>query len=83
MRMQHFYSNEWYKDSKELPSNHACTQEELQTIAKQIRENCKVKEIVGNGSDTCTIYVNENLGIRYWVKDSFGHISEIDEGRSF
>lgn len=79
--MRHFYSDEWCKDEK------ARTQEQLQEIARRIRESCDVSEITyfGEGSSfgsyTCTIYKNENLGLRYWVKDDFGHISEIDEER--
>ena len=81
--MQHFNSNEWFKNQPELTSHHAMNQEDLQTIAKKIRENCKVQEILNNGSSVCTIYANENLGIRYWIHDYFGHISEIIEGREF
>ena len=74
--MNHFYSNEWCRD------HHARTQEELQQIARQIRTNCTCKETKNMGDYNCTIYINENLGLRYWIKDSFGHISEIDEERT-
>ena len=79
-RMNHYYSNEWCMD------NRARTQEELQAIAREIRENCKVQNVspvLGQDDESyiCTIYANENLGIRFWVKDRFGHISEIDEAR--
>ena len=78
--MRHFYSNEWCRDDK------ARTQEELQAIAQKIRRGCKVEERDNfNGGEfgtyTCTIYINENLGLRYWVKDEFGWITEIDEAR--
>lgn len=74
-KLNHFYSNEFCKDE------HARTQEELQAIAKAIRENCKCSECNDYGDYVCTIYFNENLGIKYWIKDTFGHISEIDEAR--
>lgn len=77
MKMNHWYSNEFCHDS------HGRTQEELQNIAGMIRKGCKVSEITDFGDYVCTIYVNENLGLRYWVKDSFGTISEIDEARSY
>lgn len=78
MKMNHWYSNEFCTDS------HARTQEQLQEIAKRIRANCKVVEIAKCSDDgVCTKYENESLGIRYWVKDEFGHISEIDEARSY
>lgn len=77
IRMDHWYSNEWCRDE------HGRTQEQLQEIAGKIRRNCKVENIVDNGHSICTIYVNDNLGIRYWVKDSFGTISEIDEARQY
>ena len=76
-RMNHFYSNEWCK------GEHARTQEELQNIAKQIRQNCKAEKIDDNTWGVCTIYTNESLGLKYWVKDQFGHISEIDEARYY
>lgn len=78
MKMKTWYSDEWCNDDR------AASQEELQKIAKQIRENCKCIEICeANSSGTvCTIYINEALGIKYWVKDNFGHISEIIEARS-
>lgn len=76
-RMNHYYSNEWCNDSR------ARSQEELQNIAKQIRQNCKVEEIEDNTWGVCTIYTNEALGLKYWVKDQFGHISEIDEARYY
>lgn len=80
--MNHWYSDEWCTDGR------ARSQEQLQEIAAQIRKHCKVEQIapVLGQSDTaniCTIYVNEGLGIKYWVKDTFGHISEIDEARSY
>lgn len=78
--LRHFYSDEWCTDKN------ARTQEQLQAIAKKIREGCKVEErsIFDGGTfgdHCCTIYVNESLGLRYWVKDDFGKISEIDEAR--
>lgn len=81
-RMNHYYSDEWCKD------NHARTQDELQSIAKQIREHCEVEEIIktrGQNDDShiCTTYTNEALGLKYWIKDTFGHISEITEARYF
>lgn len=76
-KMEHFYSDEWCKD------DHARTQDELQSIAKQIRENCETAEITFNGNSTCTVYRNEALGLKYWIKDNFGHISEIDEARYY
>ena len=77
--MRHWYSNEWCKDDK------ARTQEQLQEIAIKIRRSCKLKECkpVSENFDTCTIYENEALGLRYWIKDNFGHIEEIDEARNF
>lgn len=77
MRLNHYYSDEWCKDE------HARTQEQLQEIARKIRIGCKVTKIVDCGGYVCTIYENENLGIRYWIKDTFGHISEIDEARQY
>lgn len=78
--IRHFYSDEWCRDEK------ARTQEQLQKIAAQIRRGCKVEERDSHDGDmfgtyTCTIYINENLGLRYWVKDEFGWITEIDEAR--
>lgn len=73
--MRHFYSDEWCRDEK------ARTQEQLQEIVRKIRESCDVYTIDYFEDYTCTIYRNENLGLRYWVKDEFGHISEIDEER--
>ena len=61
----------------------ATTQEKLQEIAGKIGKNCKIKEIVDNGHSIVTIYENEALSIRYWIHDSFGHISEITEARFF
>jgi aromatic ring-opening dioxygenase LigB subunit len=78
IKMNHFYSDEWYTDERKR------TQEELQNIAKQIRSNCKVTSIspvVSFNDYICTIYENENLGLKYWIKDTFGNISEIDEAR--
>lgn len=80
--MNHWYSDEWCKD------NHARTQEQLQNIAKQIRSNCQMYECkpVSSSNDdiiVCTIYYNENLGLKYWVKDRLGRITEIDEARYF
>lgn len=74
--MRHFYSDEFCKDQN------ARNQEELQEIAKSIREGCKVKEYHNYERYYCTIYENENLGLKYWVKDVFGHITEIDEARA-
>ena len=76
-KMTHYYSDEWCTD------NHKRSQDELQKIAAQIRKGCKVDEICEMGSYFCTIYQNENLGLRYWVKDTFGWISEIDEERAY
>lgn len=76
-RMDHWYSDEWCRD------HHARTQEQLQEIAGKIRKSCKVTEIVDNGFNICTVYENKNLGVKYWIKDSFGHISEIDEARAY
>lgn len=77
MKVRHFYSDEFCRDEN------ARTQEELQEIAKRIRNGCKVKEICEYERYCCTKYENENLGLRYWVKDEFGHITEIDEARSY
>ena len=79
LQLRHFYSNEWCKDQN------ATDQETLQKIAAQIRANCKVDEICEPDSlgSICTVYRNEALGLKYWVKDTFGHISEIDEARYF
>lgn len=76
-RINHWYSDEWCKDK------HAATQEKLQEIAGKISRNCKAKEIVDNGNNIVTIYENDALSIRYWIHDSFGHISEITEARFF
>lgn len=81
IKMKHYYSDEWCKTSE------ARTQEQLQENAKRIRQSCKVSEVhdqqkmYGDGN-TCTIYVNEALGIKYWIHDTFGNISEITEARS-
>lgn len=77
MKINHYYSNEWCKDE------HARTQEELQEIAKQIRSNCKCESIENMDGYVCTIYKNDNLGLKFWIKDTFGKISEIDEGRAY
>lgn len=80
--MKHYYSDKWCNTSE------ARTQEQLQQIAKQIRENCTVvaihdqSKMYGDGK-ACTEYQNESLGIRYWIHDNFGHISEITEARSY
>ena len=76
-KMNNYYSDEWCRD------NHARSQAELQEIARQIRLGCDVKEISEMDGYVCTIYTNENLGLRYWVKDTFGHISEINEAREY
>lgn len=52
-------------------------------MAGKIRKSCKVTQICDNGSSIVTIYENENLGLKYWIHDSFGNISEIIEGRSY
>lgn len=75
LKVKHYQSNEWCKNEN------ARNQEELQKMAKMIRENCKVEGIDDMGSYFCSRYKNENLGIRYWILDEFGHISEITEGR--
>ena len=77
VKMDHFYSNEWCKDQ------YARSQEELQEIAKKIRENCEVETIEKTSYGCCTVYRNRNLGLKYWIKDDFGHISEIDEAREY
>lgn len=61
------------------------SQEELQKMAKMIRKNCKVIKITthDNHRTVCTICVNESLRIKYWIKDRFGYIEEITEGRSY
>lgn len=76
-KMNHWYSNEWCHDE------HGRTQEQLQEIAGKIRRGCEAKEITDYGTYVCTIYENENLGLRYWVKDFFGIVSEIDEARQY
>lgn len=77
MKLNHWYSDEWCNDE------HARTQDELQEIAWKIRNGCKTKEIYDFGDYVCTIYENDNLGLKYWIKDTFGHISEIDEARKY
>lgn len=79
--MQHYYSDEWWKDSELHSSIHAKSQRELREIVKQIKENCKIKEVSVTDGYTCTIYVNDVVGAKFWVKDRFGHIEEIDEAR--
>lgn len=79
--MQHFYSSEFWKDSELHSSIHAKNQNELLMIAKQIRDNCEIKEVSFGDGYTCTIYVNAVVGVTFWVKDRFGHITEIDEAR--
>lgn len=80
--MKHYYSDKWCNTSE------ARTQEQLQQIAKQIREVCAVVQIhdqskmYGDGK-ACTEYQNEILGIRYWIHDTFGYISDITEARSY
>lgn len=76
-KMQNYYSDEWCNDEK------ARTQDELQEIAGKIRHNCDVSEIHTMDGYTCTIYINKNLGLRFWIKDTFGHISEINEERRY
>lgn len=73
--MRHFYSDEWCRD------DNARSQEALQEIARKIRQSCKVEKVIKSNDGACTIYRNENLGLKYWIKDEFGHISEIDEAR--
>lgn len=78
--LNHWYSNEWCRDE------YARSQEELQNIAKQIKANCELKESHYSKNfkdETVCVYHNENLDIKYIVKDIFGHISEIDEIRCF
>lgn len=80
--VKHYYSDKWCNTSE------ARTQEQLQQIAKQIREVCTVVQIhdqskmYGDGK-ACTEYQNESLGIRYWIHDTFGCISDITEARSY
>lgn len=76
-KMNHYYSNDWCKDER------ARTQEELQNIASLIRKTCKTQDIQISDDYVCTTYTNEALGIRYWIKDTFGTISEIDEARNY
>ncbi len=72
---------EWQSDEWSMGKN-AATQEKLQEIAGMISKNCTVKEMTDIGNDEiCTIYENDALNIRYYVKDTFGHISEIIESR--
>lgn len=78
VQLNQYYSNEWCNDEKKARS-----QEELQRIAKSIRDNCEVVEIIDMGDYFCTVFRNNNLGLRYWIHDSFGHISTIDEERSY
>ena len=77
MKLSHWYSDEFCHD------DNATSQEQLQEIARLIREGCKCVEIKGKGGNVVTIYENENLGLKYWVKDTFGHITEIDEARKY
>ncbi len=80
IKMNHYYSNEW------CTNQYARSQEELQSIASMIRQNCKVQsidDVITSEDYICTVYTNDALGIRYWIKDKFGHISEIDEARSY
>lgn len=80
MKLRHFYSDTFCTDDR------ARNQEQLQEIADKIRKNCKVKEIQYScviERYTCTIYENEAVGVKYWVKDEFGFITEIDEARSY
>ena len=80
VKARHYYSDEWCKDSN------ARTQEQLQKIAKRISDNCTLAKIItnaGDNYDACTEYVNEALGLRYWIHDTFGHITAIDETRSY
>ena len=78
VKVQHYNSDDWCKDK------HARTQEQLVEIAGKIRKTCRVEDICDPGDyGTCTVYVNEALGIRYWVRDDFGHIEEIVEGRYY
>ena len=84
--MKHYYSNEFFKNDELHTGTIEMTQEQLQAAAKAIRENCKVKEMQSRPATdgfACTVYENENLGVTYWIKDSFGHISEIDEARKW
>ena len=76
-------SDEWCVVDPCRKNIKATSQEKLQEIASKISRNCKVADIKDNGHNICTIYENNSLNIRYWVKDSFGHISEIIEARYF
>ena len=79
MKLTHYEWDRWSTNSER-----ATTQERLQEIAGLIRESCKVERIDRNNDEhTCTIYRNDNLGLRYWVHDTFGKISEIIEGREY
>ena len=80
----HYYNSEWWTDDELHTSTHGKTTAELFLIAEQIRKNCEVVECQTSASGfTCTKYENKALGVRYWVKDTFCHISEIDEARTF
>lgn len=72
----HWNSDDWCHDDR------ATTQEVLQEMAKSIRENCKATGVHRNGSTSvCTTYENANLGLKYWIHDDLGRVSEIIEGR--
>ena len=77
-KMTHYYSDEWCADDRKR------SQEELQIIAQNIRRGCSVDEIhTHDDGEACTIYINAALGIKYWIKDRCGWISEIDEARYY
>lgn len=78
VKMRSYRNNSWCSDHR------ACSEEELQEMAGKIRENCTVKEIDNESYlHCCTILENKNLGLKYWIHDDLGHISEIIEARSY
>ena len=78
IKLRHYYNNDWSKDAN------ACSQEELQEMAAEIRKHCEVKEINNESYiNCCTIYENKNLGVKYFIHDKLGNISEITEARSY
>lgn len=82
LRMRHWYSEEWYTPNNEQTSTKSATQEELRRIAEMIKEGCDLEEVCENGDFmVCTIYSNKYIGVRYWVHDTCGWISTIDEAR--
>lgn len=81
-KVTEWFSDEWCRN------HHARTQEQLQQIAGNIRKNCKCTKVMDQpgchiDGAICTEYENENLGVQYIVKDTFGHIEEITEIRRY